>query len=224
MADTLTQIANMALVAIKKETIKSLDEVPSTNNASSPNNKSAAVINVVIDQTIRWIQANARWSDLLTKAELTLVDGPTDAGNYIYAQPTDILGIPRLVSTAAYEVQGKRLVTSDPEAELWYVRWSLEPSEWNTFLTQAIIDELAARIAPRLNVSAAESKELRGYADRSLIDNNASDYTFRSSPIQNDGWYALNQAREGIGGRYAGQGRIAALRADRTYNRSTYLS
>lgn len=212
MADTLTKVANEALISIGVNQIKSLEDIPNNPNASSPSQAAGAVVNIVIDAAIRHVQSEARWSDLDVEAELHLQSEPSeDVPVYEYAYPTDVLGYVELVSGAAYHVRSQRLYTRDPGAILRYVRYSREPSEWNPHLTDAVVTELAARVARKLtDLKTAEAA--RALADRTLIVASTSDSKNRSSSVEKGAFFELNQVREGAASRYAGVGQSSRPR------------
>lgn len=218
--DSLTQIANNALIAINKDPIVNLEEIWSSPNAATPNKKSGLIIQVVLDQVIEWVQVQSRWSDLTSKETLNLISNPTeDDPLYIYTKVPNILMYIKLVSGAQYEVTQSGIRTEDPNAVLWCIKKSTNPAEWNPFLTEAIITELAARIALKLSENKAVAQQARAMADRTMIDASAKDFKNRSSDIRNGSFYELNQVRNGRGALYSGDGRKSRLRSDSGFYR-----
>lgn len=215
--NTLTEIANLALVEIRRNTVKNLDIPVARPNASHPNRKAIELINAVFPSVLEEVQSASHWSSITDKETLSPISAPTDDDPvYTYVYPDGILETIKLVSGKAYEVVGKTLRTLDPEAVLWRVRLSNDPSQWNAHLTKAIYLELAARIAPALAEDNKIIDSTRAKADQALVDCTAKDFTTRSSPKQLDSYYGLNQARDGSEGRYPGSGDIRRLRG--SYN------
>lgn len=218
MAETLTQIANLALVSIAKRPIASIDDIAENTNASNPATNSAAICRLNIYESIKRIQARLRWSDLWTPVVLGLKYSPGDVdpvtlvpySHFIYNYPTNVLAFAVLDSGAAFAVSDKTLVTADPTAVLRYVRYSDEPSEWNTFLTDAIWTDLAMRIAPLLTERAnGHTARATEFAINTLKDSAAAEATNRSSDVEQDQFFGLNQSRvqgnslrNGNGGKY----------------------
>jgi hypothetical protein len=211
--NTLTEIANLALIEIQKDPIANLDVAPANPNASAPRKKVETLINTILPTVMKEVQASSNWSSLTAKETLSLISEPTtDDPVYIYAYPDGVLNEIRLVSGAPYEVHGKTLRTNDPAAILWRVRYSDNPADWNTYLKKAIYMELAARIAPSLAEDVNIIRAARANADTALVDCTAKDYSNRATPRKNDQYYDLNSARDGYGGIYDGAGRISVLR------------
>jgi hypothetical protein len=223
MAETLTDIANLALVSIAKDPINSIDDIAENTNASSPTTNSAAICRINIYETIKRIQARLRWSNLWTNVLLGLKYSPGDEdpitgityAQYVYNYPTNVLAFAKLRSEAPFTTPDQTLMTNDPAPILGYVRYSDNPSEWNTYLTDAIWTDLAMRIAPLLTTATSgHTARATQLAMITLKDSAAAEVTNRSSDVEMGQFFDFNQARIGRDGGDIGIGQKYRLRSN----------
>ena len=130
LAETLTDIANLALATLGERQIQNLD----ADAAPAP------TVRALMHESIRQVQQDIKWPELIVthspQAYPELYD--EDALLYQYYLPTNFISIIELKSGYNWQIINNRLVTGDFLPTMLYKRSSFEPSEWSDFMVELI--------------------------------------------------------------------------------------
>jgi hypothetical protein len=139
LAETLTDIANLALASIGEKVIQNIDDESAI----------ARDINRVLFESIRQTQLEILWEELTEIIQPSQVTDryPGNDSLYQYRLPNNFLDVVHLKSGSDWFLSGGKLITDDPEPVLTYKRYSQEVSEWSGYLVELIYRRVAANVA-----------------------------------------------------------------------------
>ncbi len=139
LAETLTDIANLALASVGEEVIQNIDDESAI----------ARDIRRVLYESIRQTQLEILWEELTEIIEPSQVTGmyPGDDSFYQYRLPNNFLDVISLKSNYDWFLSGGKLITQDADPLLTYKRYSEEVSEWSGYLVELIYRRIAANVA-----------------------------------------------------------------------------
>lgn len=158
MAETRTDLANLALISIGEEIIENIDD---------DETDSARVIRLKINDTIKTAQSSYEWPELY--AFMPLVDSGTlalDGMTKRWNLPTDLLQVRGIVPGStngpaysygvAWRIEDRFLVTAEAAPIAEYTKLDVSDiASWSPELVERVWTALAAEIAPLLTKSDA---------------------------------------------------------------------
>jgi hypothetical protein len=145
-AETLTDVANLALASIGERLIANINSDGDVEN----------IVNNVLCETIRQVQTEIYWDEIRTQVEPSALPEmyPPSPSLYQYQLPTNFLNVVNLSSGAEYFIENGLLVTSDPQPMVTYVRYSEEVTEWSAYMVELVYRKLAYNISMHLTQNA----------------------------------------------------------------------
>ncbi len=160
-AQTLTDIANLALALIGETRIDSLDDDGAV----------ALDCATVIHSAVREVQADFPWPELRKAAVLELDGQDEVTGLWGFYLPDDFLRMARspgefgpvtdeLGAEVDYERIGPTLYCAAESARLHYIAADCDPAGWSPWLCKAIYTMLAINLAPLRNKSKTLTEQL----------------------------------------------------------------
>lgn len=150
MATSNTEICNLALKALGLDPISSL---------ASDTSQAGIVLRNTWEATRDAVLRAANWRCLMTRSGSLAREAAAPAFGYSYAYglPTDCVRVMEMSVDAAWEVEGRLLLTDETEAYIRYVAYNKTTDLVSLFdghLTVAIAAQLAADIAPGLKAAS----------------------------------------------------------------------
>ena len=142
LADTLTDIANLALASIGEQQIENIDESTSV----------AKTIRRMISETIRQTILLVDWPELRVTFKPTGVED-SETGMWTYNLPTNFLEVLHLnplytfSALDSWELEAGKLRVPVAGITLTYKRYSEEVTDWSGNLVELIYRKIAANIA-----------------------------------------------------------------------------
>ncbi|MDA8178294.1 MAG: hypothetical protein M0T69_01965 [Deltaproteobacteria bacterium] len=146
MATSNTDICNLALKALGLDPISSL---------ATDTSQAGIILRNTWEATRDAILRAANWRCLLSRSGSLAREAaaPSFGYSYAYALPTDCIRVMEMSVDAAWEVEGRLLLTDEEEAYIRYVAYNKTADQVALFdghLTKAIVAQLAVDIAPGL--------------------------------------------------------------------------
>lgn len=192
MADTLTEIANLAL--------SEMGEAPISNIDSSTEAR-ANQVNRQLKKTIKSLNGRYRWPELYAQATLSDTGTVDEDNNTLWALPADLIQMVRLVSEYGWRLKGGYLITIDTAPVAEYIQYSAVPSEWSPWFTDAVVALLAANCALSISKDRGMRSELRAEAERIVDESISRAQLSESSSIHSVEGFRYRQARHGFDSR-----------------------
>ena len=146
------EICNHALLKIGADTIASLDI---NQNDSEAVVQSAKLCGILFDQALEETLRTYKWNSALKRSELTrLEETPAFKFKYKYQLPNDCIRVVNIYDNKdAYDdrtqwvVEGRTILCDYDKVYLCYVSKPEDVSELDSFLTKAVIQSLAIKLA-----------------------------------------------------------------------------
>lgn len=143
--NSLTDIANIALVMIKERTISNLNDDDEKENA----------IRQLLPMVIYNVQNSTKWQELLTHADLSLAEDKDFNGWYKYNLPAEFLQFEVITNEnwqgdLEYKLEGGFVLVKHDKATCKYYRKNLDPAKWSDELKECVATLLASRLATYL--------------------------------------------------------------------------
>jgi len=161
MPNTAVSICNSALISVGADRITSLTD----------GTAGALICNEIYASTRDALLEKHRWNFAVKRVALALEDvTPSHGYYYSFALPADYKAVVDLGTSAGpYVVEGQSLLTNDTAVDLQYIAKITEPALWPDTFCTALSDEIAKKIAPKLEASSTTTERLRVDAERSLL-------------------------------------------------------
>lgn len=197
MAQTLTEVANLALSVIGHTRI---------NNLETDQQDYARTIRDSMETVLREEQADYPWAELRREVALQQAsDQPDDESYVAYNIPADVLAIYGIYDDTPYTRVGDqiRILTYDYSVDavpvLVYQGASTNPDEWSTWLLACIYTALASRLAMPLTQEAAIANMAENRYSKAKFNR---DKAFKSStsPVRRKRLTSWNNKRMYYGG------------------------
>jgi len=215
MAETLTDIANAAILSLGEEPIENI--VDDTTD-------SARVLRLRIYDVVKTVQSSFEWPELYRFADLVdsgtlALDGVTKRWN----KPPNLLQIrgvlPQTTNGPVYShgvpwrVEGQYIVTAEAAPVIEYTEYNSDNvAGWSPELVKRVWTELASEIAPLLTKSEKAVARADHSAMKSMITDNGRASKKKQSTLRRgrgqgwnterrrrtDGWGGGNISREGL--------------------------
>ena len=158
MANSATDICNLALGHLGEKRITSLDE----------DSVAARACALHYETTLEEVLRSHRWNFAQTRAELTaLADEPLFGCDYQYQLPADCLRVLEFndsecgdVVSDQYIIEGRRLLTNASEAKLVYTKRITDVSAFDSLFVKALAVKLAVAVSETLRGSTGKTGEL----------------------------------------------------------------
>ena len=152
MGLTKIEICNHALLKIGADTIASLDI---NQNDSEAVVQSAKLCGILFDQALEETLRTYKWNSALKRSQLSrLTEAPAFKFKYKYQLPSDCIRVMNVYDKAdAYDdrtqwvVEGRTILCDYENVYLCYVSKPDDVSQLDAFLTRAIIQNLAIKLA-----------------------------------------------------------------------------
>lgn len=147
MAVSWTSINNMALAKLGANSISNIDS-DATNNAV----KCRAIYENTRDALLRGFE----WNFAIERAELTqLATTPEYGFDYEYTLPTSpyCLRVISMEDDAAFEVEGRKLLTDEDECKIKYIARIVDPTKLDPLFINVMVCSLASQLAVPLTNS-----------------------------------------------------------------------
>lgn len=145
-AQTLTDIANLALLSLGEKAITNIDSDGKTENLIRP----------LLHESVRQTQLEIFWQELIVGVSPTRSTAEYTANTSlaIYNLPKNFLDVVSLQSGSRWFLEGGKLITEDQDPYLTYKKYSSEPSEWSAYLVELVYKRLASNIAMAVTQNA----------------------------------------------------------------------
>ena len=166
MASTV-DICNSALNLLGASTISALTE--DTKNARLCNQRYTPIRNRVF--------RSHNWNCLIKRVELAQDStGPVIEYTYGYTLPSDCLRVLKvhngttdsIASALDYKVEGKKIVTDEGTVYLVYVALDTDPTNYDSYLYEAVSHQLAADLAYAITNNSTLANQYMSRADERL--------------------------------------------------------
>lgn len=147
VAQTLTDIANLALASLGERQITNIDADGKTEN----------LIRIQLYESIRQTQLEIFWEELIISVKPSKSPDEYEPANgyAIYNLPNNFLDAVGLANSyARWFLEGGKLITTDADPLLSYKRYSEDPSEWSGYLVELVYKRLAMNIAMAVTQNA----------------------------------------------------------------------
>ena len=172
-----TDIANSALAYLSASPIQSFFD---------DEDEKSRVIKSVFDTVAMEVARKHRWSCLIKRATLSrLADAPIRSGNFGYQSqfqlPADCLrfldlnGEPWSNKEGFMDINGRILLSDCGTANIRYVAWIEDTTQWDVSFSEAVAIKLASRIARRVTKDGISAEDLLRIFDRAVKDAQAID-------------------------------------------------
>ena len=164
---SVVDIANNALTLLGASTISSLTE--DTKNARLCNQRYEPIRNRVF--------RSHNWNCLIKRVELAQDStGPVIEYTYGYTLPSDCLRVLKvhngttdsIASALDYKVEGRKIVTDEGTVYLVYVALDTDPTNYDSYLYEAVSHQLAADLAYAITNNSTLANQYMSRADERL--------------------------------------------------------
>lgn len=161
MADSKTELANLALTRIQEEVI--LDINDTTNDAARKSK-------LLLEPVIREVARSHKWNALKTRAQLPQdTAGPAFEWDHSYTLPVDCLQVVKVNGYSVdhayiqdhFEIEARRILTNADEAKIQYIRFTDNVTIFDPLLDRAIATLLSSYLAGALQGDHQLSQALR---------------------------------------------------------------
>jgi hypothetical protein len=144
--NSLTDLANSALVLVKEKPITSIDDTNETANA----------VRQVLASVVYVVQASSEWNELVVEKTYDLVDLEPKDGFYKYHKPVGFIKVKQVdgidvLSNDSVRIEGDYLFIKRWNAKGKYFKKNLNPSTWSDELKECVKLKLASQIATYLS-------------------------------------------------------------------------
>lgn len=154
-----TDIANQALGRVGAKLIFDLGEL---------DNKNARIVSNVFEATVRELARMHKWNCLKRRSSLAQVlPAPAFGWTYAYELPADCLRMVSLNGHDAwqdvdeFEIEGRRLLTDEPTAEITYIAYEEDANQYDSLFTDCLVVLLASKIAVTVRQDEAVAAQLK---------------------------------------------------------------
>jgi hypothetical protein len=149
-AQTLTDIANLALNAMGEGVIQNIEE----------DGDREIIIRRALSEIIRQVQLIIHWPELIKVSTPGKASGMFDSTRYRYNLPSVALEVVKVLDGNGYdvvewEIIENKLVTATDGITIHYKRSSEEPSEWSARMAEVIYRKLALECCMQITQNAA---------------------------------------------------------------------
>lgn len=160
-------ICNLALSKLGTDRIISLTD----------NTVSAKECNFRYDLIAEFTMSAGSWPSCVKRASLAqLTDTPTYGFDYAYQLPTDprclrVLAINELkLGDTDYSIEDGKLLSNETTMDILYIAFITDPGSYDTYLTQAIVENLAADMAFKFTGSIDTAQKMQEYANKKMME------------------------------------------------------
>lgn len=163
---SVVDICNKALSLLGQSAITSLDD----------NTPEALACRIHFEPMLKRVLRGHRWNCVKSRAVLNrLLETPAFGFQYYYQLPSKCLMALELDNGEYFEVEGRKLLTDSPEANLHYIEFSADTTQFDAQLSDALSYELAGELAYPMTSSAGLGREFKEVAKDLFADAKASD-------------------------------------------------
>ena len=160
MATDSVEIANLALAHIGGGEVRDLENEDSTE---------ARAIKRVYNQTVLDVAGDHKWNCLKarTVAAQLAVTPIGDGWEYQYELPADYVQMVSINgkdverNSQFYEVEGRRLLTNEEEANIRYIKYQPDVTQWSPWYVQCVALLLGSRIAVPIRQDSGKAVDLK---------------------------------------------------------------
>ena len=135
--NSLTDIANSALVLIKEIIITSIEE----------DSDVAKAIRQMITPAIYLVQNSLEWNELIVSTTLDLAERDIVDGFYKYNKPIGFIKLYTENKNTVWKIEGEHLYVANNNTKVKYFKKNIEPATWSDELKECVILKLASKLA-----------------------------------------------------------------------------
>lgn len=193
MAESKTQLANLALARIGENSIIDINDT--TNDA-------ARQCKLHLEPVVREVARRHKWNFLKKRAQLPAnTTGPAFEWEYSYTQPTDCVRVVKVNgydSTSdyiqdLYEIEGRDILTNAEECKISYIAYTDDVTIFDPLFDRAVVTLLASYLASIIAGDLQKATTLRQeFEDITLpnaqIEDSKEEKPRRYSRIANSRW------------------------------------
>ena len=148
LAKTLTDVANLALLAIGEDVIQNIDSDGSNE----------VILRRAISEVTRQVQLMIHWPELLVVSAPSRTPDMFDDQRYKFNLSTQFLEVIKVYNSSDVEVEdweiiGNKLITSEDAITLHYKKYSENVAEWSGRLIEVVYRKLALETAIKITTN-----------------------------------------------------------------------
>jgi hypothetical protein len=162
-----TQICNFALSRLSAARITDITE----------NTNSGKQCNAIFDLVTEFVMSQGPWPSCIQRVTLAQdADTPDWGYDYQYTLPTNpkclrVLTINEdQLGSVDFKIENGKLLTDESDVDIQYIGLITDTESFDTYLTQAIIENLAAELCYTFTGSAENSAKMKDLAIKKTLD------------------------------------------------------